>query len=123
MGVTSGMLGSPAGLYRCPQDLLGSLHCGTPCVAASGGTAVPATSTPPTHPSASMRLRRTAMAARFILVLGLLAAIARGAPRIAPAQDSSLTIFAAASMKNALDDANAAFTRATGIKVVVSYAA
>ena len=35
----------------------------------------------------------------------------------------TLTVFAAASMKNALDDVNAAFTKATGIKVVASYAA
>ena len=41
----------------------------------------------------------------------------------AAAQETSLTVFAAASMKNALDDANAAFTKATGIKVVASYAA
>ncbi|HEY5380335.1 MAG TPA: molybdate ABC transporter substrate-binding protein [Pseudolabrys sp.] len=35
----------------------------------------------------------------------------------------SLTIFAAASMRNALDDVNAAFTKATGVKVTASYAA
>lgn len=39
------------------------------------------------------------------------------------AQEKSLTVFAAASMKNALDDANAAFTKATAVKVVASYAA
>ncbi len=50
------------------------------------------------------------------------AAAAVGAPRVS-AQDRSVTVFAAASMKNALDDANAAFTRQTGIKVVASYAA
>lgn len=46
-------------------------------------------------------------------------------PAVGPAaaQDKSLTIFAAASMKNALDEANAAFTKATGTKVVASYAA
>jgi len=37
------------------------------------------------------------------------------------AQDRSITVFAAASMKNALDDADAAFTKKTGIKVVASY--
>jgi molybdate transport system substrate-binding protein len=41
----------------------------------------------------------------------------------AAAQETSLTVFAAASMKNALDDANTAFIKATGIKVVTSYAA
>src|SRR5258708_6460170 len=39
------------------------------------------------------------------------------------AQDKTVIVFAAASMKNALDDINAAFTKATGIKVVTSYAA
>ena len=34
-----------------------------------------------------------------------------------------ITVFAAASLKNALDDTNAAFTKATGIKVVASYEA
>ncbi|MCW5693754.1 MAG: molybdate ABC transporter substrate-binding protein [Pseudolabrys sp.] len=52
----------------------------------------------------------------------LFAVIAIAAPRPAAAQDT-LTVFAAASMKNALDDANAAFTKATGIKVTASYAA
>jgi molybdate transport system substrate-binding protein len=41
----------------------------------------------------------------------------------ASARDKTITVFAAASLKNALDDANAAFTRQTGVKVVVSYAA
>jgi molybdate transport system substrate-binding protein len=39
------------------------------------------------------------------------------------AAQEAITVFAAASMKNALDDANAAFTKATGTKVVASYAA
>ena len=39
------------------------------------------------------------------------------------AQDRSLTVFAAASMKNALDDIDAAYTAKTGVKVVASYAA
>ena len=41
----------------------------------------------------------------------------------APAQDKSITVFAAASMKNALDDIDSAFTAKTGIKVIASYAA
>jgi molybdate transport system substrate-binding protein len=41
----------------------------------------------------------------------------------ASAQDKSLTVFAAASMKNALDDIDAAYTAKTGIKMVASYAA
>jgi molybdate transport system substrate-binding protein len=39
------------------------------------------------------------------------------------AQDKSLTAFAAASMKNALDDVDAAYTAKTGVKVTASYAA
>jgi molybdate transport system substrate-binding protein len=39
------------------------------------------------------------------------------------AQDKSLTVFAAASMKNALDDVDAAYTARTGVKVRASYAA
>jgi molybdate transport system substrate-binding protein len=41
----------------------------------------------------------------------------------AAAQDKTLTVFAAASMKNALDDIDTAFTAKTGIKVNASYAA
>jgi molybdate transport system substrate-binding protein len=39
------------------------------------------------------------------------------------AQEKIVTIFAAASMKNAVDDINAAFTKMSGVKVVASYAA
>src|SRR5467141_1889669 len=39
------------------------------------------------------------------------------------AQDNSLTVFAAASLKNALDDIDAAYTARTGVKMVASYAA
>ena len=41
----------------------------------------------------------------------------------ASAEEKTLTVFAAASMKNALDDIDAAYTAKTGIKVTVSYAA
>ena len=41
----------------------------------------------------------------------------------ASAQEKSLTVFAAASMKNALDDVNAAYMAKTGAKVIASYAA
>ena len=41
----------------------------------------------------------------------------------AQAQDKSLTVFAAASMKNALDEANAAYTAKSGVKISASYAA
>src|SRR5260221_9606483 len=39
------------------------------------------------------------------------------------AEDKTLTVFAAASMKNAVDDMAAAFTAKTGVKVAASYAA
>jgi molybdate transport system substrate-binding protein len=39
------------------------------------------------------------------------------------AQGNSLTVFAAASMKNALDDIDTAYAAKTGIKIVASYAA
>jgi molybdate transport system substrate-binding protein len=61
------------------------------------------------------------MFARLLAILGLFGALA-GAPQSLAAEES-ITVFAAASLKNALDDANAAFTKATGIKVVASYAA
>jgi molybdate transport system substrate-binding protein len=41
----------------------------------------------------------------------------------AAAEEKTLTVFAAASMKNALDDIDAAFTAKTGVKVTASYAA
>ena len=61
------------------------------------------------------------MFVRFLGIFSLFAALT-GAPHAATAQDT-LTVFAAASMKNALDDTNAAFTKATGVKVTASYAA
>jgi len=41
----------------------------------------------------------------------------------AHAEDKTITVFAAASLKNALDDVDTAFTKQSGIKVVVSYGA
>src|ERR1700744_508468 len=41
----------------------------------------------------------------------------------ASAEDKTLTVFAAASMKNALDDVDAAYTAKTGVKISASYAA
>jgi molybdate transport system substrate-binding protein len=54
--------------------------------------------------------------AAFVLLWG-----AASSP--ATAEDKTLTVFAAASMKNALDDIDTAFTAKTGIKVSASYAA
>jgi molybdate transport system substrate-binding protein len=61
------------------------------------------------------------MFARLVVILSLFAALA-GAPQPLAAQQS-ITVFAAASLKNALDDTDAAFSKATGVKVVASYAA
>src|SRR3954463_7474478 len=49
--------------------------------------------------------------------------VAAGAALPASAQEKSITVFAAASMKNALDDVDAAFAVKTGLKVIVSYGA
>jgi len=57
---------------------------------------------------------------------GVLAAIVMlwgTAPSPASAEDKTLTVFAAASMKNALDDIDAAFAARTGVKITASYAA
>src|SRR5882672_12874483 len=59
----------------------------------------------------------------FLLSLLVVTAGSLAGLRPAPAQEKTLTVFAAASMKNALDDVDAAYTRKTGIKMVVSYAA
>jgi molybdate transport system substrate-binding protein len=62
---------------------------------------------------------------RFLpaVVLSLLVGAAGVLGTPAQAQQKTLTVFAAASMKNALDDVDAAYTKKTGVKVVVSYAA
>ena len=52
----------------------------------------------------------------FTILLGSIWSPAR-------AEDNSLTVFAAASMKNALDEVDAAYTAKTGVKVSASYAA
>ncbi len=57
----------------------------------------------------------------FVASAAFAALLSGAAP--AAAQERTVTVFAAASMKNALDDANAAFTKARGVKVVASYAA
>ncbi len=59
------------------------------------------------------------LAGLFLAFAVSLAAI----PSPAAAQDKSLTIFAAASMKNALDEIDAAYTAKSGVKITVSYAA
>lgn len=62
---------------------------------------------------------------RFFPAFVLLACLSLAHPALA--QDGkapeTLTVFAAASLRNALDDVNARFTKATGIRVTASYAA
>ncbi len=61
------------------------------------------------------------MTARLFVLVGFITALAgTSQPLIAQEQ---ITIFAAASLKNALDETNAAFTKTTGTKVVASYEA
>jgi len=61
---------------------------------------------------------------RFPGLIAAAALIAAALPLThAAAQEKTLTVFAAASLKNALDDTDAAFTKANGVKVTASYAA
>src|SRR5262245_20522236 len=84
------------------------------------GTAIPAGRSSRSDPVCGrLSPRRIAMLRRAALafLLVMLAALP------ARAQQVTLTTFAAASMKNAVDDINAAFTKASGIQVKASYAA
>jgi molybdate transport system substrate-binding protein len=63
-----------------------------------------------------------------LIILGVVAFVAvvwqgmrRASLIVAHSQDETITVFAAASMTNALDDVDAAFTKQTGVKVVTSY--
>src|SRR6516162_2531264 len=64
-----------------------------------------------------------------LIILGIAALVmvgwqgARLLPVGATTKDKTITVFAAASLKNALDDVDTAFTKQSGIKVVVSYGA
>jgi molybdate transport system substrate-binding protein len=62
--------------------------------------------------------RRIGFAAAFAAAVAIAAM-----PYQALAQEKSIIVFAAASMKNALDDVDAAYTKQSGTKVVASYAA
>lgn len=70
-----------------------------------------------------MRRRSLPAAALFAALAAAFSVGLFGPVRLSRAQEATVTVFAAASLKNALDDANAAFTRETGTKVVASYAA
>jgi len=60
---------------------------------------------------------------RLARVLAAFALLCGWAFSPAAAEDSNLVVFAAASMKNALDDVDAAYTAKTGVKIAASYAA
>jgi molybdate transport system substrate-binding protein len=66
---------------------------------------------------------RTSRSARRLALLALLIWSVGASATTAAAQGAPLLVFAAASMKNALDDADALFERQKGMKVVASYAA
>ena len=65
----------------------------------------------------------TISARNLFLALAISAGLVGSTGAPAGAQEKILIVFAAASMKNALDDINAAFLKATGTKVTASYAA
>jgi molybdate transport system substrate-binding protein len=55
------------------------------------------------------------------LLMSCLIVLVTGGENTAHSQDKTITVFAAASLKNALDDVDATFTKQTGVKVVTSY--
>src|ERR1700735_225407 len=69
-------------------------------------------------------LWRTVVLQRRRVLAAIVAAFAiTGLPLAAVAPENAITVFAAATMKNALDEVNAMFTKQSGIKIVASYAA
>jgi len=60
---------------------------------------------------------------RRVLAAFAAAIVVPGLPPAAVAQEKSITVFAAASLKNALDEVDGLFTKQSGIKVIASYAA
>ena len=63
------------------------------------------------------------MPGRRSVLTALAAAITALVMQANAAEEKPITVFAAASMKNALDEVNTLFTNRSGIKVVASYAA
>jgi molybdate transport system substrate-binding protein len=77
-------------------------------------------------PARGNRRSQSCMERPMNRLTGLLAAFAvslAAIPAPAAAKEKTLTIFAAASMKNALDEIDAAYTAKSGVKITVSYAA
>jgi molybdate transport system substrate-binding protein len=63
------------------------------------------------------------MSVRFLSMLGAALGVALIVASPAVANEKTLTVFVAASLKNAIDDINAAHTAKTGVKIAASYAA
>ncbi len=63
------------------------------------------------------------MLARISAAFAASLCFALAVPQVAAAQQKSITVFAAASMKNALDDVDDAYSKQSGVKIVASYAA
>jgi molybdate transport system substrate-binding protein len=92
----------------------------------SPGTAVPGRFIPIRcfiEPASRDAASETAMINRRLLLSIGVATAAAACSAPASAQPRSITIFAAASLKNAVDDVNATFTKAHGSRTVASYAA
>jgi molybdate transport system substrate-binding protein len=69
-------------------------------------------------------VRRTVVFAPTRMLAALAATVILAAtPHPAAAQQKSIVVFAAASMKNALDEVDDSFSKESGVKVVASYAA
>ena len=69
--------------------------------------------------------RRTVVLGRRSVLAALAAAVTALVVQAeaAEAEEKTITVFAAASMKNALDEVDSLFTKQSGIKIVASYAA
>jgi molybdate transport system substrate-binding protein len=60
---------------------------------------------------------------RLVAATAAAVVLAAGGPSPTRAQERTVVVFAAASLKNAMDDVNAAFARSAGIRTAASYAA
>jgi molybdate transport system substrate-binding protein len=76
--------------------------------------------------AATQRNVNSAEARNSLIILGVVALAMvgwQGARLFPHAEDKTITVFAAASLTNALDDVDTAYTKQSGIKVVVRYGA